>query len=117
MKNAIDNNTFVDVKFNTGEWHAAKVIDKEGDIVKIRFDGMLAKYDLVCLIYYFKYNNSFTFQKLKINSIKIAPFRKFSKGYFSVIMYLNIPKGYTGFHKTWRDESDYSINELPKVLL
>ena len=47
MKNIIDANTFVDIKFSTGEWYAAKVIDKEGDIVKIRLDGMSSKYDLV----------------------------------------------------------------------
>ena len=83
MKNTIDNNKLVDVKFSTGEWHPAKIIDKEGDIVKIRFDGMLAKHDLVYLIMILKIIILSLFQKLKVNSIKIAPFRKFSKGYLN----------------------------------
>jgi len=78
--------TYVDVKSNNQDWCVGRILEKDKDFVTIRLDGMLTKND----------------QKLRHNSIRIAPFRRYTRGY-------------TGYPKTLRDDPRLQRQNIEQV--
>jgi len=47
MSGELSVGDYIDVKANTNDWYVGRIIEKEGDMYKIRLDGWTTRHDVV----------------------------------------------------------------------
>lgn len=103
FKQFIAKGNLIDAKDTLSNWCVATIIEvcNTDDTIKVRFDGWSSHWN----------------EWYKFTSSRIAPFRKYSKGFFKkfVHYFKKQKKGYTAQPKKTVRDWNFSIEEIEKV--